>query len=165
MASSGGKLNTSISSQPSFSDSSTKFMFNDLIGNINNSESHFQGVNQSRVRNEIEIPKSNSFWPSNTLAIFPSTVPPSSDLAIPLGLGPSGFLDSPAFLSNSYIVSSPTSGAFAGHDIRKERDYSDFSFKLPQTGLCYTSSSSMFLPSSNPSFVDMAAYIDFTDPD
>nr|WQM79986.1 WRKY transcription factor 33 [Camellia sinensis] len=164
MASSGGSLNTSDTSSHNnhnFS-FSTQFMptsFTDLLSNNDHHHHHMhaQYQQQDRSRTGFDIQKfkssssSSSFPPPppSSSPLSPPPLSPSSYLTIPPGISPTGlFMDSPAFLSSSNFFQSPTTGSFGGMEFKGERNFSDFSFQLPQRRPP-TTSSSMFQTSSN----------------
>ncbi|KAL6987914.1 WRKY transcription factor [Sarracenia purpurea var. burkii] len=160
MASSGGNSNTSTfnSHPPAFSfSSSPQFMstsFSDLLSNNEHLHGQYQDRTTSAARGgvEVEIPKYKSL-PPPSLPISPPHDPPSFPFSppyfgIPPSFSPTWLLDSPALLSTSHILPSPTTGTFSGLDFKDERSYSGFSFQPPQTRPA-TSSSSIFQSSEN----------------
>ncbi|KAA8517710.1 hypothetical protein F0562_015184 [Nyssa sinensis] len=126
------------------------YSFSDLLGSGNQDMDRTLswGLSDNVTRrNGIEIPKFKSL-PPPLLPMSPPPVSPSSYFAIPPGLSPTDFLESPALLSSN-ILPTPTTGTFAGLAFKEEeRSYSDFSFQ-PQTIRPATSSSSMFQSSAN----------------
>ncbi|KAG9160514.1 hypothetical protein Leryth_023341 [Lithospermum erythrorhizon] len=90
------------------------------------------------------VPKFNSL-PPPTLPLSPPLLSPSSHFAIPPGLSPNEFLDSPLLHSSSHLLPSPTTGAFPYSSFNwknnsssnqsqqgvkdEEKNYSDFSFQ------------------------------------
>ncbi|CAK9150451.1 unnamed protein product [Ilex paraguariensis] len=155
MASSGGSLNTSVNSRPSFSWSNQVMdsFFSDLVTSnedmncLNQVRPSFSwGLSDLNDPSGIEISKFKSF-PPPFLPFSPPPVSPSSFLTFPPGLSPTVLLDSPSLLS-SKVLPSPTTGTFDGLAFKQEgSNYSGFSFQA-QTRPA-TSSSSIFQTSAH----------------
>ncbi|KAG9151166.1 hypothetical protein Leryth_002732 [Lithospermum erythrorhizon] len=148
MAESSGSIEAP-SSNCSFSTSSNMMSssFMDLL-----SSDHFlmtTNTNSSSISSSFgdrigSVPKFKSLSPP-TLPLSPPPVSPSSYFAIPHGLSPTDFLDSPVLLSGSHLLPSPTTGSFPYSSFNwknnassnqnqqgvknEEKNYSDFSFQ------------------------------------
>ncbi|CAL0315598.1 unnamed protein product [Lupinus luteus] len=116
MAYSSGTLDTSINSYNNFTFSTHPFMttsFSDLLASpIDNNNKNCGLLDPVGERTGSGVPKFKSIQPPS-LPLSPSLFSPSSCFAIPHGLSPAEFLDSPVLLNSCHTLPSPTTGAFA----------------------------------------------------
>ncbi|KAE9596075.1 hypothetical protein Lal_00030869 [Lupinus albus] len=127
MASSSGTLDTSANSYNNFTFSTHPFMttsFSDLLASPiddDNNKHRGSGGLSERVadRTGSGVPKFKSIQPPS-LPLFS----PSSYFAIPHGLSPAQFLDSPVLLNSSHILPSPTTGAFSAQSYNDRKNTS-----------------------------------------
>ncbi|KAF8006056.1 hypothetical protein BT93_K0371 [Corymbia citriodora subsp. variegata] len=141
-----------------------KSSFTDLLNGSIGMDSNgwaFSGMTTTTTAGSTEVPRFRS-TPPPSLPLSPPPVSPSSYFAIPPGLSPTDFLDSPLLFPSSN-VESPTVGAFAGEASSwrsggiygggafkgEQKDFLDFSFQPHQSRpAAATSSSSMSQSSS-----------------
>ncbi|XP_062094938.1 probable WRKY transcription factor 26 [Humulus lupulus] len=129
------------------------FSFTDLLANHNFNMDTNNNIGQENSsltwglsdQNGNDFPRFKTLQPSSLPP--PNPLSPSSYLATTSGFSPTGFLNSPMFLSSSNALPSPTTGAFAGQTFdwrsnskdkqqqmeEEEKFFSDFSFQ-PRTG-------------------------------
>ncbi|XP_019454457.1 PREDICTED: probable WRKY transcription factor 26 isoform X2 [Lupinus angustifolius] len=119
MASSSDTLDTCANSYNNFTFSTHPFMttsFSDLLASPiddDNNNKHIGLSDCVAERTGSGVPKFKSIQPPS-LPLSPSSLfSPSSYFAIPHGLNPAQFLDSPVLLNSSHTLPSPTTGAFA----------------------------------------------------
>ncbi|WOK96687.1 WRKY transcription factor WRKY24 [Canna indica] len=124
MASSPASLETSASSRHSAAFSFSNSSFTSFLqGAAGEDHSLFTIASQGFEGGGIEVPKFKSVTPPS-LPLSPPPISPSSYFAIPAGLSPTDFLDSPV-LFTSGIIPSPTTGSFPS---QASKDYEDKSF-------------------------------------
>ncbi|KAG6643504.1 probable WRKY transcription factor 33 [Carya illinoinensis] len=128
-------------------------------------------ISQARVNNNTavswgysdrngsgEIPKFRSFPPSS-LPLSPPLVSPSSYLAIPTGLSPTDFLNSPLFSSINYAnLPSPTTGAFTGQAFNYVSDSANHNQQLGMKEEDKFSSDFSFQPETKPAAISSSIF-------
>nr|QGV56724.1 WRKY transcription factor 15 [Diospyros kaki] len=122
--------------------------FTDLLASSGPGHGQYQQeAGRITVTGGMEFQKFKSLAPPSPPPFSPSSFLATTPQA---GLSPSWLLDSPSLLSASNIHPSPTTGSFSGLDFKEERNFSDFSFQVPQMKAPSLTSSSIFQSSANP---------------